>query len=222
MKHIKNLIIFALIFTFFAIGCEKEKTIEQDINKSPTNNSSNPFDTNHGYLEIIFQDVLDFFSEIEENPNYEDFDTFMNDFEILIEEYQRNNPYPKFDITKYNKVKQKNFEDLMEDYLYNIQIDGLEEATNQIEIKISLLSDQDLQQDMYAVVSQSYFAFSFLDDMEDLFIQRGKLKDWWNKFDDCMKKPKDWNPVDWAFCLSTGVGCPLYMMASCAWDVTFN
>lgn len=106
---------------------------------------------------------------------------------------------------KYNNDQQQIIEELLEGYMNNVNINGLEEATEQVKETILLMLDEDLQQDILSIVSQFYFTFSFCEDTENFLVQRGKLKDkfnkWWTKFDDCMKKPKDWNPVDWAICL---------------------
>jgi len=101
-KIINITTLLALIFVFFVTGCEKEKIVsnsssDQEISKSISN--ANHFDNNHYYLDQMFQDIVYFFSEIEEKK-YENYEIFMNDFERLIESHQRNSPYPKFDISK--------------------------------------------------------------------------------------------------------------------------
>jgi len=235
-------VLLAVTFVFFATGCKKEESIEPSISNLPfeqgingcsnddpisneqgTNkglsNISNPFDRNHRYLEQMYQDVADFLSEIEEIPDYENFEVFMNDFERFVKQYQRNNPYPEFSISKYNSVNQRVIENLVEDYMHNIIINGLEEATKQVEKTISFMSNQGLQQDMYSVVSQLHFTFDFFDNLEKFFL---KPAGWWDRFDDCMRN-LDWgNTVDIALCLAQGVFCPLGKMASCAWNASFN
>lgn len=242
-------ILLTLTFAFVVTGCKKEETIEssisnpsleQNLNEIPDNNPIidepipikgatnlctadpvNPFDRNQEYIRNMFQVVVDFLSTIEDNPDYEDYEVFMNDFERLIEPYQRNSPYPKSDIAKYSGEKQRVVENLMVRYMYNIETFGLEAATKEVEKTISLMSDQEVRQNMYSVVSQLHFSFDFLDNLGDL-----KRPSWDERFMNCLKKKggefEDSNLLEKAICLLAGAPCPLTWMASCAYDATFR
>jgi len=233
-NHIINLtILFVLSFAFLVTGCNKEETIkssvsnsssEQGIFKSQGNPSiKNPFNKNHEYLEEVLEEVVDFLLEIENNYSEEDFDKFLSDFDKLIDKHEKNNPYPKFDINEYSSAKQKTILDLIDSYRTNINIVGLEEATEQTERTILLISDIDLQQTMFSLVSQFNFNCFVMENIGEIM---GASPGWGERFQNCMWKKGDAmensNGVDIALCLAQSVMCPLGWAASCAWDASFN
>jgi len=230
----KKLITITVLLTFaiFIAGCKKEETAlsnllsEQETAKSPGNFSRNPFDINHEYLMEMFQDVAKFLSTMGDNPDYEDYEIFMNDFENLIAKYN-NNPYHEFDLAAFTSSDQKNMMTLLDDYMFNIEIIGFEEATKAVENNISLMRNVNVRQSMYSVVSQLKFTLEFL----DIFTGTTKAPDGRPSSEERMincltNKANDlWdngNTFDKVSFLATLPGSALRWMASCAWDVAFR
>jgi len=224
-------VLIAGLSVFYA--CKKEETItssisnplsEQGIFKSQGNSSIiNPFDKNHEYLEEVLEEVVDFLLDIDNNYSEDDFNRFLNDFDKLMNKYEKNNPYPKFDINEYSSVNQNIILGLIDSYRSNIKIIGLEEATEQTERTISLISDIDLQQTMFSLVSQFHFNCFVMENIGEIM---GAPPGWGERFSNCMWKKADAmensNAVDIALCLAQSVMCPLGWAASCAWDASFN
>ena len=233
----KNIIltIIATVIMFFA-GCDKVETVKPVASNSfsghpkllvfPAFSGLNPFDENKGYIDEMFQEAISFISKIDENPEYEDFKIYIRDFDKIMERF-KNSPYPKFDFYKFNESDQKIIIDLIENYMDNIKKVGLVEASNQIEKMISLISDENLQQSMFSVVSQMKFTRFIMDNMGEILMQS---EGWENRWRSCMRiKYNQYyescdNPIDWAVWFAYNVN-PLNGLvnaASCAWNATFN
>ena len=226
LTAILSVTLIAIVSIFYACKKEEDNSSisntadeQSQILKSSDDSSSNPYDINYEYFDAVFQDVADFLSEIENNPIYDDFDKFMNDFEKLMEEHLRNNPYPKFDPNRYSSSQQQIISNIIDDYMHNIEIIGITEATEQTENTISLMSDDDLQQSMYSIVSQIKFTAFMMEDIGNIL--RGKVKDWEEKMADCMNAK--WDSGNWIDHLEFLIELPtsaIIRTASCAWEVS--
>jgi hypothetical protein len=218
--------LLAITFTFFFTGCKKEDTInselsEQKICKGFGDSSSiNPYNKNHEYLDRMLQEVTEFLLHLDENyENDKDYEQFMRDFEGLMFKYKKNYPYPEFDINAYKSEKQQVISNLIENYVENIGKVGLTAAIVQTERDISLLSDRDLQNNMFSLVSQLSFTFSMINNMEDIFYK----PNWGERFKNCMyKKAEAYENGNWIEHVGCIPWCPYQWAASCAWDATFN
>ena len=211
-------------------ACKKEEdnsSISSPVNeqsaimKSSDNSSRNPYDINYEYFDAIFQDVAALLVEIENNTIYDDFNKFMDDFDKLMEEHLKNNPYPKFDSKSYNSSQQQIISKIIDDYMHKIEIIGITEATEQTENAISLISDHELQQSMYSIVSQIKFSVFMMEDIGGLLPE--KQKEWSDEMRDCMNNK--WDNMNWIEKGAFLAGLPtsaIISVAACAWDVSHN
>ncbi|MCL2313074.1 MAG: hypothetical protein FWC41_11450 [Firmicutes bacterium] len=214
---------------FFA--CKKEITEVSnpssiyEISNSPGNPLRNPFDINYEYLMEICQDVAEFLSTMEDNPDYEDFEIFMKDFNKLIAKYN-NNPYLPFELEAFSSSEQSIIINLLDDYMSNIDIYGLEEASRMVENNISQMRDENFKQSMYSLVSQLKFTLEFLDIYTEISRKPQKPSSE-ERMVNCLKKKADdlWengNAFDKAGFLAGLPASALRWMGSCAWDVAFR
>ena len=151
----------------------------------------------------------------------------MKDYQNLIEKYKNSNPYQNFDISKYNDTEQRNIENLIKDYMNNIEEVGWLDASNQVESIISSMSNIELQQSMYNLVSQIKFTQYYLDEIIEPIIMKVQ-HGWSERFWKCMHAKADAqfgegsNVVDWVqFMIAPPVNFA-WWVGSCSWTATFK
>ncbi|GHV37466.1 hypothetical protein FACS1894178_9230 [Bacteroidia bacterium] len=217
----------AIIFT----ACKKtEKENEDDITLTKSipiqRSNNNPFDRNHEYLKKMFDDVTIFLSNTQNNSEYENFELFLNDFEKTLAKYETNYPYKHFDINEYDAKTQNIVQEVIGNYINNVNNYGLSKATEQTEKQISKLLNHDLQQSMYSLVSELKFTLSLLKNIENIFNMR--RPNWEQRFVACLEKKADAqfgsnsNWIDWAAFLWNPPANFAWWIGSCSWNATFN
>jgi hypothetical protein len=249
-KTYKNIIIVSAIITVISavifIACKKTtnepetddsmKKFEQLMQQGAAvhnegleyayNELINPFDKHHEYLRKMFDDVIIFLSNTQNNLKYKDFELFMKDFDKIVAKYEKNYPYKHFDINEYDAKTQSIAQKIIENYIKNINNYGLSKATNQTEEQIAKLSNYNFQQSMYSLVSELKFTLSLLENIEDVF--NTKRPNWEQRLVACMEKKADAtfgngsNWIDWVAFLWNPPGNLAWWVGSCSWSATFG
>jgi len=213
----------ALVLLFFVSGCKKEETTTTSEQEKTI---VNPFDIHHDYLREKYQDVFLFISQIHKYPEYENYEVFMRDLAKVMSKSRTPNPYPEFDMEKYNEPEQIVITELLGNYMTDIGTVGLTESTTQTERTISLMSNHDLQQDMYAIVSQIKFMYKMLEDMIDNLDDglAPEKPNWERRLINCIncKVSALDNWIDWGWFAITWPEHFIVWGASCGWDATFR
>jgi len=216
----KSLILLTFLFLLINYSCKKETEISHSnessnsIQKSQSIDNNflilNPFDKNKDYIIEMYQDIEMFLANIE---NYTNYDDYMRDFEKLMSNYN-NSPYPKLDINVLDDADKKIITNFIQKYMKDIENIGLTRASNQIEKTISLMSDYNIQQSLFSIVSQ--IKFTFYADENIPPIDRGPYYDRWKA---CMDDHFD--NMNWVNWVEFSVNPPVYVgwvAASCAWS----